>query len=96
MPVSAAFRVQRLALTAGELTPIRPLMNANSVSIGNPTNQDLQLHTKDDGSEYLIIGPGWERMVEGSHLWLYKITEVAFWLKSVSGGTPGAVITWVP
>jgi hypothetical protein len=87
-----AFRVQRLTLGAGVFTAIRPPAVFAAVSIGNGTAADLQVHTNEDQTEYLIIAPDFERSVPVDILGAFASPEIAFWLKSVPGGT--VVLLW--
>jgi hypothetical protein len=87
-----AFRIQRLTLGAGVFTAIRPMAVFASVSIGNGTADDLQVHTNEDQTEYLIIAPNFERSVPVNTVGAFAFPEVAFWLKSTPGGT--VVLLW--
>ena len=88
---SSGFRAKRVALVAGVLTPIWPPHTTKTVSIGNATTGDVQVHTHDDESEYLVIAAGYERTipVERYQFWTDRI---AFWLKATNAGT--VVILW--
>lgn len=93
MAVAAGFRVQRVTLVAGVFTPVHAPVNASNVSIGNATDDDLEVHTCDDESEWRIVAAGWEYGIGNTRGWFYQQQQVAFWLKSAPGGT--AVVTWV-
>lgn len=87
-----AFRIQRLTLGAGVFTPIRPPAVFASVSVGNGTADDLQVHTNEDQTEFLNIAPDFERAVPVNTLGAFAFPEIAFWLKSPVGGT--VVLVW--
>jgi hypothetical protein len=88
---SKAFRIARVSLSAGVLTPITPPQAFTAVSIGNATATDLEVHTQSDGSEYLVVVSGYERALPVVRT-QFDSYEIAFWLKSTGGGT--AVIIW--
>ncbi len=94
MAVSAAFYINRITLVAGELTPILPqIAVAKDVVIQNATGTDLQVHSSDLGTNYIIIAAGYEREIAGN--WqLYKRGSTGFWLYSAGGGT--VVVMWIP
>jgi len=84
--------VQRLTLGAGVFTAIRPPATFAQVSIGNGTLDDLQVHTNEDQTEYLIIASGFERNVPVDRPAMMSPPDVAFWLKAVQSGT--VVLLW--
>lgn len=94
MPVSQAFRVSRLSVVAGTLTAIKPPIGAREVSIGNATTGDLQVHTSDDETEYLVIAAGYERLipVKRDLMPTSNAGQIAFWVKAAQSGT--VVILW--
>jgi hypothetical protein len=92
MAVSQSFRIQRVTLVAGVLTPIYPTVASCSVAIGNGTGADLELHTNTDESEKSILAASYERPVT-LHTHRFAPAEIAFWLKSAAGGT--VVILWL-
>jgi len=87
-----AFRIQRLTLGAGVFTAIRPPAVFASVSVGNATAGDLQVHTNEDQTEYLVIAPDFERALPVMTLGAFANPDVSFWLKSAVGGT--VVLLW--
>jgi len=87
-----AFRIQRLTLGAGVFTAIKPPAVFASVSVGNGTTNDLQMHTNEDQTEYLIIASNFERTVPVTTLGAFANPDVAFWLKSAVGGS--VVLLW--
>lgn len=91
MAVSQAFRNQRVALTLGVLTPLVPPIRARAVSIGNATTDDLEVHTNDDLSEYLIVAAGYERLIDLSQANLLTF-QTTCWLKAHASGT--VVVVW--
>lgn len=79
-------RIARVTLAAGVLTPIRPLIQARNVFIGNVSAGDLAIHTSDDESEYLILAQGYEREIELAGAVFRPGDKPAFWFKSAGGG----------
>lgn len=89
--VASPFRIKRHTLEANRCTPIYPPTMAKSVSVGNATSGDLELHTHLDESEYLVIASGYERVIP-LDLHLFRPEQVAFRLKAEQAGT--VVILW--
>jgi hypothetical protein len=85
-------RAIRMELAANELTAIIPPIWASSVEIGNATeDSDLELHTSDDGKEYVVVEPESYWLVELDTQG-FRPEELAFWLKSHEGGT--VILFW--
>jgi len=94
MAASSAFQVTRQTLVAGVLTPILPQMAvAKDVTIQNGTGADLEVHSSDGGSNYVVIVEGFEREFWGNYQ-LYQRNQIAFWLRSAGGGP--VVMIWIP
>lgn len=91
MSKSTAFRITRVSLVAGVLTPITPPAVFTAISIGNGTATDLEVHTQSDGTEYLVVSAGYERTILIAKR-QFDSYEIGFWLKSSGGGT--AVLIW--
>lgn len=85
------FRIKRIALAANILTPIYPPFVAKALSVGNATSGDLEVHTSDDETEYLVIASGYERSLP-INLHLFLTERIACWLKATNAGT--AVLLW--
>lgn len=84
--VASMFRIPAIALVANTLTPITPPMGARNATVINTTNGDVQLHTSDDGTEFITIATQFERPIPSAHR-CYAPDQIAFWLKSTTGGT---------
>lgn len=91
MAVAQGFRVARTTLSAATLTAILPPVYARSVTILNGTNADVQVHTNDNSTEYVVIAAGWERPIT-LHDAQFNPTQTAFWLLSSPGGL--VVLLW--
>lgn len=85
------FRITRTVLAADLLTAIKPPQTAKTVSIGNATSSDLQVHTNDNEAEYLVISAGYERLIPVDR-YIFSPDRVAFWLKASQAGT--VVLVW--
>ena len=88
---SQSLRIVRIALTAGVLTSVYTPIAAKAVTVGNATAGDLEIHTSDVGTDYLGIGPGYERTLPVSIL---DTGLIVFWLRAQVAGE--AVLIWVP
>jgi len=90
------FRVQRLALNAGEQTEITPPIDCSSVAVSNMTPDDLRVITTPDGSEYFVLPSCFERDIElsqsGSATALFRRGQVNFYVQAVQAGT--IVLLW--
>lgn len=90
------FRIQRLALVAGVVTPITPVFTCSSVSIINSTTGDLKIITDGTGAEYGILPPIYERIIflpqTGPTVSLFRGDTIAFWLQAANDGT--VVLIW--
>lgn len=93
-PAAVPFKVQRPVLLALTLTEVVAPFTCQSVTVGNATAGDLQIHTDQGGSNYLVVAAGFERVI-----WLPQPTSgqfrkdgVAFWLLAAQAGT--VVLTW--
>ena len=85
------FRIKRVALLANVLTPMYPPGTAKSLSIGNAGSADLEVHTAEDETEYLVIAAGYERTVP-VNMHILTTDRVICWLKTSVAGT--AVLLW--
>ena len=90
------FRIVRLTLIAGTLTPITPPITCSSVTISNRTTGDLELHSDDSGSDYGVITTCFEERIDlsqsGSATALYRTGQINFYLRAIDGGD--VVLSW--
>lgn len=91
------FRVERVLLVAGELTPITPPITCSSCTVANRTGADIEIHSDDSGSSYGIVSDGFEERFDcsqsGSATALFRTGQVNFYVKSAGGGT--IVVSWI-
>ena len=88
------FQIKRIALLAGVQTEVYPPMTCQSVTIGNATTGDVRVISEEDGSEYLTIASGFERIIwspqpVGS---MFQRNQIGLWLQAVDAGT--VILTW--
>lgn len=91
MAVAQSFRIKRNAVSIGVLTAIYPPCTCQEVSIENLTAADLQIHTNDDQTEFLVLAPSYARLIPVKAQW-FSPSEIAFWLKPGASGT--VVLLW--
>lgn len=91
------FRVERLVLTAGQLTGVTPPIICSSVTVANRTGSDLEIHSDDSGTHYGIVADGFEERFDcsqsGSATALFRPGQFNFYLRSSGGGT--VVVSWI-
>ena len=97
MPIaSCPFRLQRLTLLAGDVTPITPPITCSSVAISNVTGDDLDVASDVDFTNYFTLPNCFERDIElsqsGSATALFHTGQVNFWLRAVIQGE--VVLLW--
>jgi hypothetical protein len=90
------FRIQRIALSPGVLTPITPPMICSSVTVANRTGADIEIHSDNSGTDYGIVSDGFEERFDlsqsGAATAVYRPGQINFYVKSTPGGT--IVVSW--
>ena len=97
MPLeSCPFRIQRLTLLAGAITPITPPWTCSSVAISNITGDDLDVGSDNQMAGYFTLPTCFERDIElsqsGSATALFHTGQVNFWLRAVAQGE--VILLW--
>ena len=88
---SQVFRIKRIALMPGALTPVFSPYTTHAVTIRNETNFDVQVHTHIDETEYVAIPKGTNFILPIGR-YTFTPEHLAFWLRSAMGGT--VVLIW--
>ena len=88
------FQIKRILLLTGVQTEVLAPMTCQSVTIGNATTGDVRVISEADGSQYLTIASGFERIIwspqpVGS---MFQRDQIALWLQAVDTGT--VILTW--
>jgi hypothetical protein len=91
MAVSRAFRIKRIVLAAGVLTPVVPPVATFRRCMIAAAGTDVLVHTNDDQSEYRTVTQGFEREFN-TLMPIFRTEETAFWLLSVAGGL--VILEW--
>ena len=91
------FRIERIDVVAGELTPITAPITCSSCTVANRTGSDLEIHADASGNSYGIVADGFEERFDcsqsGADTALFRKDQVNFYVRSAGGGT--IVVSWI-
>lgn len=93
--IAVPFQIQRLTLQAGVLTPVTAPRSTPSVNVGNATAGNIEIHTSETGTDFVILASNFERLITLSQpaYGIFRKDVIVFWLKAVNTGT--VVLIWV-
>lgn len=92
--VQVPFQIERVAVLANTQKAIIAPLTCQSVTVLNATTGDVRVEAVADGSQYLVIASGFERV-----FWLpqpvsgqFRKDHINFWLRPDASGT--VILVW--
>lgn len=93
-------KFRRLLVPAGVVTPAKPPLDFDHVSVGNAGVGNIRIYSEDptsypDGDNYLVLAAGFERLIAAPSSHQFKRFESAFpafWLQWEDPAATGTVV----